>query len=72
MSKVLNGTVKWFASARGYGFINADEDETKEYFTHYSFINVDGYKTLDAGQKVTFSLKDTEKGMQAVDVTPIN
>jgi len=72
MSKVLNGTVKWFASARGYGFINADEDETKEYFTHYSVINVDGYKTLDAGQKVTFSLKDTEKGMQAVDVTPIN
>lgn len=71
MGKVLEGTVKWFAASRGYGFVYADNDETKEYFTHYSVINVDGYKTLDAGQKVTFSLKETEKGTQAVDVTPV-
>lgn len=71
MNKVLEGTVKWFAASRGYGFVYADSDETKEYFTHYSVINVDGYKTLDAGQKVTFSLKETEKGTQAVDVTPV-
>ena len=71
MSNVLEGTVKWFAPSRGYGFVCENGDDTKEYFTHYSVINVDWYKSLDAGQKVTFFLKETEKGTQATDVTPI-
>jgi cold shock protein len=57
-------------SERGYGFVMKDEDETNEYFVHYSYIQMDGYKTLKPGQKVTFQLVDTDKGVQAQDVIP--
>jgi len=66
----VDGTVKWFNSERGYGFIVQDEDDEIEYFVHYSYINMDGYKTLKAGQKVSFVLVDTDKGVQAQEVTP--
>lgn len=66
----VSGTVKWFNSERGYGFVMKDEDETNEYFVHYSYIQMDGYKTLKPGQKVTFQLVDTDKGVQAQDVIP--
>ena len=64
------GVVKWFNAERGYGFVLKDGDETNEYFVHYSYINMDGYKTLRAGQKVSFRLVETDKGIQAQDVTP--
>lgn len=51
-----NGTVKWFNAEKGYGFI-ANDETGEEVFVHFSAINVDGYKTLNEGQKVTF---DTE------------
>jgi CspA family cold shock protein len=51
-----------------YGFIIEPSDESVEYFVHFSSIEMDGYKTLKAGQKVTFELKDTDKGTQAVNV----
>lgn len=68
MSDLLNGEVKWFNNDRGYGFILDYDDEDVEYFVHFSSVEMDGYKTLRAGQKVTFTLKETDKGTQAVDV----
>lgn len=67
----LNGVVRWFNSERGYGFVLQDGNEKDEYFVHYSYINMDGYKTLKAGQPVTFALVDTDKGVQAQEVTPV-
>ena len=66
----VTGVVKWFNAERGYGFILKDGDEANEYFVHYSYINMDGYKTVRAGQKVSFRLVETDKGIQAQDVTP--
>ena len=67
----ITGTVKWFSNERGYGFvlINDDPDET-EYFVHYSYIDMEGYKTLRAGQNVSFVLADTDRGIQAHDCQP--
>jgi len=65
----FDGLVKWFNAERGYGFVTKDEDET-EYFVHYSYISMEGYKTLKAGQKVTFELVETEKGIQAQNIIP--
>lgn len=66
-----DGTVKWFRAEIGYGFVCADDDPETEYFVHFSSIVMDGYKTLTNGQAVTFALKNTEKGIQAFDVTPV-
>ncbi len=63
------GKVKWFNNEKGYGFIEYKENE--DIFVHYSTINYDGYKTLTEGQYVEFTLLETSKGLQAVDVTPI-
>ena len=68
MGERFIGTVKWFNNERGYGFILDPRDENVEYFVHYTSILSDGYKTLKAGQKVSFELKETDKGTQAVDV----
>ena len=65
-----NGIVKWFNAERGYGFILKDGNEDEEYFVHYSYIEMEGYKTLKAGQNVTFDLIETEKGVQAQNVAP--
>jgi len=63
------GRVKWFNNEKGYGFIEYKENE--DIFVHYSTINHEGYKTLSEGQLVEFTLLETSKGYQAVDVTPI-
>jgi len=68
MSERFDGTVKWFNNDRGYGFI-LDESEEDEYFVHYSSVDMEGYKTLREKQKVSFELKETDKGIQAVEVT---
>ena len=71
MSERITGTVKWFSNERGYGFVIADDDvDDSEYFVHYSYVDMEGYKTLRAGQKVSFVLVDTERGIQAQEVTP--
>lgn len=54
-----------------YGFLLKDGDEKNEFFAHYSYIQMDGYKTLRAGQKVTFKLNKTDKGVQAQEVIPV-
>ncbi|MDX1436714.1 MAG: cold-shock protein [Anaerolineales bacterium] len=62
----LTGTVKWFNSAKGYGFIAVEDGP--DVFVHYSQIRGDGYRTLDEGQQVEFTLVEGLKGPQAQDV----
>ena len=64
------GTVRWFNAAKGYGFITRDEDGS-DVFVHFSAISASGYKSLEEGQKVEFSVAQGEKGLQAQDVTII-
>mgnify|MGYP000719421192 CR=1 FL=1 len=64
---MVTGMVKWFNNAKGYGFIVSDEGGG-DIFAHYSSIDMDGYKTLKAGQTVTF---DTEKGPKGLHATKI-
>ena len=62
-----NGTVKWFNSSKGFGFITNDETG-EEVFVHFSGISTDGFKTLDDGQRVTYDTVQGNRGMQAVNV----
>ena len=62
----MTGTVKWFNASKGFGFITA-EDGT-DVFAHFSQINIDGFKTLEEGQSVTFDVVDGEKGPQAENI----
>jgi CspA family cold shock protein len=66
---VATGTVKWFNEKKGYGFIET-EDGT-DVFVHFSGINSSGFKTLNDGDKVTFTIEEGQKGPAAVDVTVI-
>ncbi len=61
------GTVKWFNNAKGYGFILSEESGT-DIFAHYSAIEMEGYKTLKAGQVVNFELIDGDKGVHAAHI----
>ncbi|MFC4877002.1 cold shock domain-containing protein CspD [Microbulbifer halophilus] len=62
-----NGTVKWFNNAKGYGFILADEGG-EDLFAHYSAIQMEGYRTLKAGQQVSFEIIKGEKGYHAANI----
>lgn len=62
-----NGTVKWFNNAKGFGFI-LPEGGGEDLFAHYSSIEMDGYKTLKAGQMVTFEMVQGQKGMHATHI----
>lgn len=62
------GTVKWFNNAKGYGFILADQGN-EDLFAHYSAINMDGYKTLKAGQQVSFEITKGDKGLHAINIS---
>lgn len=64
------GTVKWFNNAKGYGFILCADGEG-DVFAHYSAIQMDGYKTLKAGQEVSFELIEGEKGLHATNIKPL-
>lgn len=66
---MATGTVKWFNDAKGYGFITPD-DGGEDLFAHFSAIKMDGFKTLKQGQRVTFDLKEGEKGKQANNIKP--
>lgn len=63
------GVVKWFNNAKGYGFILPDCDGA-DIFAHYTAINMDGYKALRAGQRVSFETEEGPKGLHAVDIRP--
>ena len=64
------GPVKWFNADKGYGFIQPDSGG-EDLFVHFSAIMVDGYKSLDEGQKVEFEVTQGQKGPQASDVRPV-
>jgi cold shock protein len=64
------GTVKWFNADKGFGFIQP-EAGGEDLFVHFSAIQIDGYKTLDEGQKVEFEVTEGQKGPQASDVRPV-
>lgn len=67
MEDRIIGTVKWFNSEKGWGFI--EREDAPDVFVHYSAINMDGFKTLMQGQQVEFSIEDGPKGPQASNVT---
>jgi len=71
------GKVKWFNNAKGFGFINTDAREGRDedghlidFFAHYSAIEMNGYKTLKAGQAVSFEIVQGPKGLHAVKIMP--
>ncbi|MBA1314812.1 cold shock domain-containing protein CspD [Pseudomonas monteilii] len=64
---MASGKVKWFNNAKGYGFIN-EEGKSDDLFAHYSAIQMDGYKTLKAGQAVEFEIIQGPKGLHAVKI----
>jgi len=66
---MMTGTVKWFNGEKGYGFITPTEGD--DVFVHFSQINKDGYKTLEEGEKVEFTIAEGAKGPQAENVTSL-
>lgn len=63
----MNGTVKWFNSTKGFGFITPESGD-KDIFVHYKSIVGEGYKKLEDNDSVTFDVEDTPKGLTAVNV----
>ncbi|KMM83954.1 cold-shock DNA-binding protein family [Pseudomonas taetrolens] len=75
----MQGKVKWFNNAKGFGFINTEAKEgidehghPIDFFAHFSAIQMDGYKTLKAGQPVSFEITQGPKGLHAVNITDAN
>jgi CspA family cold shock protein len=71
MSERFVGTVKWFNATKGYGFIGRDDNQGEDVFVHFTAIQTDGYRKLEAEQKVEFSIENGPKGLQAAEVKPL-
>jgi CspA family cold shock protein len=69
MSERVTGRVKWFNSGKGYGFI--ERDDGPDVFVHYSAIQGEGFRTLEEGQVVEFSIEQSPKGPQAANVVRV-
>lgn len=69
MSVREKGTVKWFNNSKGFGFIQRDQGE--DVFVHFRAINGDGYRSLEEGQRVEFTVTQGQKGPQAENVTVV-
>lgn len=69
MSDTVSGTVKWFNESKGYGFIS--QDSGPDVFAHFSAIQASGFRTLQEGQRVEFTVTEGEKGPQASNIVPI-
>ena len=67
MSERETGTVKWFNASKGYGFI--ERENGPDVFVHFSAIRGEGYRNLEEGQRVEFTVEQGQKGLQASDVT---
>ena len=63
------GTVKWFNATKGYGFISRESGD--DVFVHYTAIQTDGFRTLDEGQRVEFTVEQGPKGLQAANVVTL-
>ena len=64
---MATGTVKWFNDSKGFGFVTPD-DGGEDLFAHFSAINMNGFKTLTEGQKITFYVTQGQKGKQASNI----
>ena len=64
---MTNGIVKWFNSEKGFGFISVEGGD--DVFAHFSAINLDGFKTLEEGQKVSFDIVEGARGPHAANIT---
>ncbi len=69
MAERETGTVKWFNDAKGFGFVERTEGE--DIFVHFSAIRGEGFRSLNEGQKVEFTVTQGDKGPQAQDVTVV-
>jgi CspA family cold shock protein len=69
MADRMTGVVKWFNRTKGFGFIKPDQGE--DVFVHYSAIRAEGYRNLDEGDKVEFTVQPSPKGLSAQDVTKV-
>lgn len=69
MAQRIHGVVKWFSAEKGYGFITPDDGP--DVFVHYSAIQSNGYRKLEAGDKVEFEITDGPKGKQASAVSAV-
>ena len=66
---MTKGTVKWFNGEKGYGFITSEDG--KDVFAHFSQIQKDGYKTLEEGERVSFTIAQGQKGPQAENIVSL-
>jgi CspA family cold shock protein len=70
MADRVQGKVKWFNASKGYGFLERADGES-DVFVHYSAIQGEGFRSLEEGEAVEFSIAQTDKGLQAEDVVKI-
>jgi len=70
MNSRITGTVKWFNGEKGFGFITPDNGQ-KDVFVHHSAIQSEGFRLLDEGQRVEFSIEPSAKGPRAADVVKL-
>lgn len=70
MAERITGVIKWFNNEKGYGFATPD-DGSKDVFVHYSAIQAEGYRSLNEGERIEFSVEMGDKGPKAVEVTKI-
>lgn len=68
---MATGTVKWFNNAKGYGFIRPDNGGD-DIFAHYSTIGMEGYRSLKAGQEVSYETSEGPKGLHAQAISPLD
>ncbi len=66
MAERFVGTVKWFNGTKGFGFLS--QENGPDVFVHYTAIGMEGYRNLEEGQRVEFSIEKGPKGLQAVNV----
>ena len=66
---MAEGTVKWFSEKKGYGFI--EQEDGQDLFVHYSSIEMAGFKTLSEGQKVSFDVEESDRGLVAKNVNKL-
>ena len=70
MSERVQGKVKWFNASKGYGFLDRPDGEA-DVFVHFSAIQGEGFRTLEEGEPVEFSVAQTDKGLQAENVVKV-